>query len=60
MDQAWAAFTVACKADWPAERVEAEWFRILGVLFPGKQVADLTPADWAVVLADAPSKVVPF
>ena len=60
MDAAWAAFSMSCKPDWSKEHIEAEWFRILGVLFPGKKVDALTPADWGVVLAEAPSKIVPF
>jgi len=60
MDQAWAAFSMACKSDWSQERIEEEWFRVIGVLFPGKKVEELTPAEWGVVLEDGPSKIVPF
>lgn len=60
MDEAWGVFTKACKLDRPQEEVESEWFRILEVLFPGKQVDGLTPADWATMIAEGPSKIVPF
>lgn len=60
MDDAWAVFTKACKEDRPQEEVESEWFRILEVLFPGKDVENLTPTDWAVMIAEGPSKIVPF
>jgi len=60
MDEAWEAFTKSCKPDRPREEVEAEWFRILGELFPDKDVDKLTPADWAVMLAEGPGKITPF
>ncbi len=60
MQAAWAAFSMSCKPDWSKEHIESEWFRILGEMFPGKKVEDLTPADWGVMLADGPSKIVPF
>jgi hypothetical protein len=59
-DEAWKAFSEACKADWPQERREKEWFRILEVLFPGKDPNQFTPADWAVVIEKAPGEIVPF
>jgi hypothetical protein len=58
--EAWGVFLKACKPDWTKEHIESEWFRILKQMFPGKEVDALTPADWAVMIADGPSKIVPF
>ncbi|MCC7406679.1 MAG: hypothetical protein IT442_01315 [Phycisphaeraceae bacterium] len=60
MAQAWEAFVKACPAEWPGKEVEEEWFRILGVMFPGKQPQELGDADWAKVAAEAPDQVAPF
>ena len=53
-------FLKSCKPEWTKEHIEGEWLRILGEMFPGKDVKSLTPADWAVVMSEAPSKIVPF
>jgi len=62
LDEAWAAFADACQEVNVTEQdqMDGQWFRILAELFPDKQMDDLTPADWGVVLAEAPKKVVPF
>ena len=60
MDEAWKVFSAACKSDWTQEQIEAEWFRVLSVLFPTKKVEDLTPAAWGVMIEEGPSKIVPF
>lgn len=60
MQQAWEALAKACPPAWDQQRVEQEWFRILGELLPGKPPEQVTPAEWAVVLEQAPGKVVPF
>jgi hypothetical protein len=61
MEQAWAEFTSHCPPDkWDQEAIEKEWFRILAELFPGKQPDQLTGADWAVMLAQGPEKIIPF
>ena len=62
LEEAWAAFADACQEVNVTEQEEMEglWFRILAELFPDKQPDDFTPADWGVVLAEAPEKVTPF
>lgn len=60
MQQAWEAFTKACPENCTPEHVESEWFRLLGVTFPGKQPEQLSPQDWARFAAEAPAQVVPF
>ena len=64
MEEAWAEFTKHCPqppaGKWDQESTEKEWFRILAELFPGKQPDQLTGADWAVMLAEGPGKVIPF
>ena len=60
MQQAWEAFTKECPAGWQTKDVEQEWFRVLGSMFPGKQPDALTPGDWACVLEEAPSKIIPI
>lgn len=61
MEQAWEAFVGRCQPPkWTQEATELEWFRILGELFPGRQPDALTGADWAVMLAEGPGKVIPF
>ena len=62
LEKAWAAFTDACQEVNVTEQEEMEglWFRILSELFPNKQPDELTPADWGVVLAEAPKQAVPF
>ncbi|MCE5280305.1 MAG: hypothetical protein ABFD92_07685 [Planctomycetaceae bacterium] len=61
MEQAWAEFCKHCPAPkWDQQAIEGEWFRILGELFPAKQPAELTSADWAVMLAQGPGRIIPF
>ena len=62
LEDAWAAFTDTCQEVGITEQegMEGLWFRILGELFPDKQTDDFTPADWGLVLAEAPKKVVPY
>ena len=61
MEQAWEEFCKRCPPEkWDAEAIEKEWFRVLAELFPGKQPDDLTPADWGVMLAEGPGKIIPF
>ena len=61
MDEAWAEFCKHCSgAKWTAEAVEAEWFRIIAELFPGRQPGELTEADWGVMLAEGPGRILPF
>ena len=62
LQEAWAAFVDACQEVNTTEQEEMEglWFRILSELFPGKQTDDFTAADWGIVLAEAPKKVVPY
>jgi len=61
MDQAWIEFSNHCSPDqWNQEDTEKEWFRVLSILFPGKQPNQLTPADWGIMLTQGPSKIIPF
>ncbi len=61
MDQAWTEFVGHCPPDkWDQQATEAEWFRVLAELFPGRQPHELSPADWAVMLAEGPGRIVPF
>ena len=61
MEQAWEEFTKHCPPPkWDQAATEAEWFRILADLFPGKQPAALSGADWAVMLAQGPARIMPF
>jgi len=60
MEQAWEEFVKHCPPKWDQEATEKEWFRILAELFPGRQPDQLEPADWGVMLAEGPSKIVPF
>jgi hypothetical protein len=64
MEQAWGAFVEQCPAPpegkWDQAAIEKEWFRILAELFPGKQPEQLTPAEWGVMLAEGPGRIVPF
>jgi len=64
MQEAWAAFVPHCVdrdgKPLSQEDAEAEWFHVLGQLFPGRQPDDLSPADWAVMRADGPGHITPF
>ena len=61
MEQAWEEFCKHCDpAKWSQQDVEKEWFRILAELFPGKQPDQLTPAEWGVMKAEGPDKIIPF
>ena len=63
MDQAWATFCEVYDKAGPngnPEDREQQWFRILAELFPGKQPDQLTPAEWAKVMAEGPTNVIPF
>jgi hypothetical protein len=64
MEQAWAEFSKHCLdrdgKPLSQEQTEAEWFAVLGQLFPGKQPDDLSPADWAVMRDEGPNHITPF
>ena len=62
LEEAWAAFADTCQEVGITEQegMEGLWFRILGELFPDKESDDFTPADWGLVLAEAPNRVVPY
>jgi hypothetical protein len=49
MNDVWAQFSKACPEHFSQEQTEGEWFRILGELFPGKNVQALSPDDWGVM-----------
>jgi hypothetical protein len=61
MEEAWTGFTKHCPPPkWDQETTEKEWFRILAELFPGRQPDQFTGADWAVMAAQAQSRIIPF
>jgi len=61
LEEAWAEFTRHCPPEkWDQQAIEAEWFRIIAELFPGKQPDQLTAADWGVMLVDGPVRILPF
>lgn len=63
MEQAWQAF---CEAYAPLgdrgsnEDRERQWFRVIAELFPGKQPDELTPAEWATMRQQGPTRIIPF
>jgi hypothetical protein len=61
MEQAWEEFCRHCPApQWDQESTEAEWFRVIDEMFPGRQVNELIGADWARMLAEGPGRIMPF
>jgi len=61
LEQAWEEFVKHCPPEkWDQEAIEKEWFRIIADLFPGKQPDQLAPADWGVMLAEGPGRILPF
>jgi len=61
MSEAWGEFVKHCTGEkWPQDAVEKEWFRILAEMFPGKQPDELSPAEWAVMRDEGPSRIIPF
>lgn len=47
-DEAWEAWS-GMNEDLPADAVEAEWFKWLGIVFPGQSAANFTTAQWVAV-----------
>ncbi len=61
MDEGWVEFTKACDPEkWTQDAIEAEWYRVIAELFPGKQPDELTAAEWAVMRDEGPAKIIPF
>ena len=61
MEEAWAEFVKHCNGPkWDQKAVEAEWFRILADLFPGKQPDELSPVEWALMRDKGPAEIIPF
>lgn len=60
VERAWEVFAAACSPEWTQAQLDAEWFRVLGELFPGKKPEQLTPVQWAHVVTEGPKKIVPF
>jgi hypothetical protein len=61
MEQAWEEFVKHCPAPkWDQDSTEKEWFRVIAELFPGKQPDQLTWNDWAVMVTQGPTKIIPF
>ena len=60
MQQAWEAFAKECPPAWGQPDIEKEWFRVLGELFPDTQLESLSLVQWASVIEQAPSKIIPI
>jgi len=61
MEEAWAEFCKHCPPPkWDQAAIEAEWFRVLAAMFPGRQPAQLSPVEWAAMRDEGPSKILPF
>ena len=61
MEAAWAEFCKHCPPPkWDQGAIEAEWFRILSAMFPGKQPGELSPAEWAAMRDGGPAQIIPF
>jgi len=60
VEQAWSVFAAACSPEWTQAQLDAEWFRVLGELVPGKKPEQFTPVEWARVVTEGPKKIVPF
>jgi len=60
---AWNTFAEACPPAWKPEDVENEFWRIVGELFPGRDLSNfgaLSIEEWLQVKEQAPGKIVPF
>ena len=61
MEEAWAEFIKHCDpSKWDQAAVEAEWFRVLAELFPGRQPDELSPVEWAAMRDQGPANILPF
>jgi len=62
MEEAWGAFVkeYTSKPGGNDQDMQQQWFAILAELFPGKQPDQLAPHEWAIMLAEAPGKILPF
>ena len=61
LEEAWGEFCKHCPPEkWDQAAVEAEWFRIIAELFPGKQPDELSAAEWAVMRDQGPAQIIPF
>ena len=61
MDDAWAAFAASGGGKKLEQKdLEREWFRIVGELFPGREMRTLSGAEWARVREDGPSQIIPL
>jgi len=57
---AWNAFVAACPQEWSAEDTENEFWKIVGELFPNRDLNALSIDEWLEVQEQAPGKIVPF
>lgn len=60
INEAWQFITSKCNPTWGQEDLEKEWFRVLDLLLPGVAIDNITPEQWAVVMSEAPGKILPF
>lgn len=60
LDAVWARFIQLLPPNMEQAQIEAEWFDMLGEVFPDRAVDNLNGADWAVVLNHVNSKFIPF
>lgn len=59
MDEAWGVW---CKAaQWPDDKhCEREWFRVLGEIYPDRELESLTADEWQHFVEVGPKKIIPF
>lgn len=62
MQAAWDAFVKEYKSrpGGSDDDMNQQWFRIVGELAPGRQIEDITPPEWAVIMVEAPGRILPF
>jgi hypothetical protein len=60
MDEAWEVFKKKCPKDFTEQRLQAEWFSILAVMFPDKTPAQLTVEEWKKFKAECGQHITPF
>lgn len=60
MDEAWEIFVSECPDNMSDKERERQWFHILAQMFPGKEITQLTPADWQKFAEEGPAQIVPF
>jgi hypothetical protein len=60
MDEAFEVVSAKFNPAWTQEMANAEWFAVVEKVWPGGDVEQMTPAEWAKVRDDGPGHVTPF